>query len=79
MCSSDLSLQLKDGRVLKKHVAHARGSVANPMTDTDLEDKFRAQCKGVLTTAQAGKLLQLCWNIGQLKRVSDIARASVPK
>jgi 2-methylcitrate dehydratase PrpD len=74
-----IALQLKDGRVLKKHVAHARGSVANPMTDADLDAKFRAQCKGVLTAAQMEKLSQLCWNIGQLKRVSDIARASVPK
>ena len=73
-----ITMTLKDGRVLEKHIKHAVGSVARPMSDADLELKFRGLCKGILPVAQSGKLMGLCWNVGQLKNVAEIARASVP-
>ena len=73
-----ITLTLKDGRVLKKHVAHCMGSVDNPMSDADLEAKFRLLCKGLLPVAQVEKLMGLCWNVGKLKSAAEIARAAVP-
>ena len=35
------AIRLKDGRVPDKHVEHAIGSLARPMSDADLEAKFR--------------------------------------
>jgi 2-methylcitrate dehydratase PrpD len=71
-------MTLKDGSVLEKYVEHVVGSVARPMSDADLEAKFRGLCKGILPAAQADKLIGLCWNVGKLKRVAEIARASAP-
>lgn len=73
-----ITLKLKDGRVLEKYIEHAVGSVARPMSDADLEAKFRALTKGILPAAQADKLIGLCWNVGKLKSAAEIARASVP-
>ncbi|MEQ1776221.1 MAG: MmgE/PrpD family protein, partial [Burkholderiales bacterium] len=73
-----MTMTLKDGRVFKTFVEHAVGSVARPMSDTDLEAKFRALVKGILPLAQADKLIGLCWNAGQLKNAAAIARAAVP-
>jgi 2-methylcitrate dehydratase PrpD len=73
-----ITMTLKDGRVLKKFVEHVVGSLARPMSDADLEAKFRGLCKGILPAAQADKLIALCWNVGKLKRAAEIARASVP-
>ncbi len=73
-----ITMTLKDGRVLEKFIEHAVGSLARPMSDADLEAKFRALCKGLLPAAQVDKLIRLCWNVGKLKRAAEIARASVP-
>lgn len=73
-----ITMTLKDGRVLVKNIEHCKGSVDNPMRDEDLEAKFRALCKGILPAAQVEKLIGLCWNVGKLKSVAEIARAAVP-
>ncbi len=73
-----IAMTLKDGRVLEKHIEHCVGSVDNPMSDVDLEAKFRLLCKGILPAAQADKLIGLCWNVGKLKSMTEMARASVP-
>jgi len=73
-----IRMTLKDGRVLEKFIEHCVGSIDNPMSDADLEAKFRAQCKGLLPAAQVGKLIGLCWGMGALKNASEIARAAVP-
>jgi 2-methylcitrate dehydratase PrpD len=73
-----ITMKLKDGRVLEKNIDHAVGSVARPMSDADLEAKFRALAKGILPAAQTDKLIALCWNVGKLKSAAEIARASAP-
>jgi 2-methylcitrate dehydratase PrpD len=72
-----IEMTLKDGRVLKKSIEHALGSIARPMSDADLEAKFRALVKGILPAAQTDKLIGLCWNVSKLKNAAEIARASV--
>lgn len=73
-----ITLTLKNGRVFEKYIEHCVGSIGNPMSDADLEAKCRLLCKGILPVAQTEKLMGLCWNVNKLKRVAEIARASVP-
>ena len=73
-----ISMKLKDGRTLEKTIEHVVGSLARPMSDADLEAKFHALSKGILSSAQTEKLIGLCWNVGKLKNAAEIARASVP-
>ena len=49
---------LADGRVLSAFVEHARGSIARPMTDAELDEKFLAQAEMVLDDAKARRLLE---------------------
>jgi 2-methylcitrate dehydratase PrpD len=76
--AAHIAIRLKDGRVLTKHVEHAIGSLARPMSDADLEAKFRKFAKGILTPAEGDALLKLCWSLDKLKDAGEIARASVP-
>jgi 2-methylcitrate dehydratase PrpD len=69
---------LADGRALEKHVEHVIGSLARPMTDEDLETKFRGQAEGVLSAKKTDELLSLCWSVSDLDDAASIARASVP-
>jgi hypothetical protein len=48
------------------------------MSNLDLEAKFRGQAEGILSKAEADKLIGLCWDIGRLDDAGEAARASVP-
>ncbi len=73
-----ITIRLKDGRSLEKFVEHAVGSLGKPMSDADLEAKFRGLTEGILSRAESDKLIGLCWDIGKLKDAGEAARASVP-
>ena len=69
---------LASGRVLEKHVEHVVGSLANPLSNADLETKFRGQAEGVLSEGEIQELLSLCWSVASLPNAAAIATASVP-
>ena len=73
-----VSIKLKNGKTLEKYVEHAVGSLDRPMSDADLEAKFRGLVQGILSTSETDKLIRLCWDVGKLEDVGAIARASVP-
>jgi 2-methylcitrate dehydratase PrpD len=71
-------IRLRDGRTLETFVEHAIGSLERPMSDADLEKKFRGLVAGVLPDAQIESLIKLCWGTGGLKDAAEVARATVP-
>jgi 2-methylcitrate dehydratase PrpD len=73
-----VTITLADGRKLEKHVEHAIGSLERPMSDADLEKKFRGQAEGVLPAGQTDQLVSACWSIDSAKNVADVARSAVP-
>lgn len=73
-----VTITLKDGRVLKKHVEHAIGSLARPMTDADLDAKFGSLADPILGAQEASRLRDLCWNIEKLDDVAVLAAAAMP-
>jgi len=73
-----VAITLRDGRRLEKHVEHAVGSVEKPMSDSDLEAKFRSLAEGVLAADRTRELIALCRSIETLRDVAAIPRASVP-
>lgn len=73
-----ITITLKDGRTLEKSVAHAIGSLERPMSDADLEAKFRSLAHGVLSNAETDRLIRLCWDVGALPQAAEVARAAVP-
>lgn len=73
-----VAIRLRSGKVLEKFVEHAVGSLDRPMSDADLEAKFRGLADGILSKAETDRLIGLCWEVGKLKDVGEVARASVP-
>jgi 2-methylcitrate dehydratase PrpD len=73
-----ITLKLRNGKTLEKFVEHAIGSIARPMSDADLETKFRGLARGILSTAETERLIALCWDIAKLKDAGEVARAAVP-
>ncbi len=73
-----VTITLKNGRSVERHVEHALGTVQRPMSDADLEDKFRALASGVLPAARIDELIALCWQLESLPDVGSIAQAAAP-
>ena len=74
-----ITIKLKDGGVLEKHVEHSIGSLYRPMSDDDLEAKFRGLAADILPGGDTDALIKLCWSVEKLKDAGEIARAAVPR
>jgi len=69
---------LADGRKITVHVEHAIGSLQRPMSDADLEAKFRGMADAVLGADQARQLIAACWQLGQAANAEQVARLARP-
>jgi 2-methylcitrate dehydratase PrpD len=70
----EMSIELSDGRVLRKRIEHAIGSLEKPMSDADLERKFTDLAEAILPRQQTAKVMELCWKIEELADAGEIAR-----
>jgi 2-methylcitrate dehydratase PrpD len=73
-----VTVRLTNGKTLEKVVEHAIGSLDRPMSDDDLEAKFRGLVKPILSATECDRLIALCWDLGALNDAAEVARASVP-
>lgn len=71
-------IRLADGRVLERSIEHVVGSLDRPMTDADLEAKFRGLAQDHLSDADVAALIAMLWEIERLPDAGAIAQACVP-
>lgn len=71
-----IAITLTDSRALDRHIPHALGSLENPMSDQDIQEKFNSLAVPVLGDKAASRLLALCWDAENLKDAGDIPRAA---
>jgi 2-methylcitrate dehydratase PrpD len=74
---ADVTAVLTDGRRVHVFVEHAIGSLANPMTDAQLEAKFRGMADAVLGAERCSALIAACWGVGRAADVRALARQGV--
>ena len=67
-----LTLKLKSGEVLEKRVDAPRGHALNPMSDDEVEAKFRSMAVPMLGKASADAALELMWTVDQLDTLEDV-------
>ena len=73
-----IEVELQDGRRLSKLVEQSLGNIHRPLTDKQLEEKFRDQALLVLPAPDVESAIQLCWQIDQLEDVGELVRTTVP-
>lgn len=67
-----LRIRTRSGATLEKEVTFPRGHARNPMTDAEVEEKFRALAEPLLPPARIAEILDRCWylerqtNLGEL-------------
>jgi 2-methylcitrate dehydratase PrpD len=73
-----IAVVTKDGRTLSVRIEHCHGSLAHPLSDGDLDAKFRGLVKETLTEDETEALIRLCWSVDSVDDAGMLARATVP-
>ena len=76
--AADVVIALKDGQRHHAFVPHALGSLERPLTDADLEHKFRALVEWGFSTCNAYDVIELVWSFDNINDAASLARTTVP-
>ena len=76
--AADVVIALKDGVRHHAFVPHALGSLERPLSDTDLENKFRALAASGYSTCDAYDVIELIWSFDNINDAAALARTTVP-
>src|SRR6202140_4876196 len=67
-----VNITTTDGRQLSKQLDYPKGDPRNPLSDAEIEEKFRALAEGVLSAKAQGKLIDAIWNLEKWASVSKL-------
>ncbi len=62
-----------DGKLYAAYIDNSRGNAANPLSDAEIEAKFRSLADGVLPARRVDRLLAALWAFDEQPRASDAA------
>jgi 2-methylcitrate dehydratase PrpD len=74
----DITVRMQDGTTHRLFVEQSLGNVHMPLSNAQLDEKFRDQAVLALPAAQVEKLIDACWRIDTLADAGEIARATRP-
>ena len=67
-----VSVRTATGKEYVKQVDFPLGHPRNPMSDREVEEKFRTLAAGKLDRARAGKVIDLVWKLDRLKDIGSL-------
>jgi len=70
--SATVNVETSDGRSLSHHSPTRKGDPDNPLSDAELEDKYRELVEPVIGADAATALLDACWNLEQQDDVGGL-------
>lgn len=68
-----------DGTVKEAAIRHAKGAPGNPMTEEELQTKFRANTKALFPESRVTKIIDTILNLEKVNRVSDLTKLMTSK
>ena len=71
-----IEVELTTGEKLNRFVEQSLGNIHRPLTNRQLDDKFRDQAVLALPEPQVEKVIDLCWRIDQLRDVNELIQAA---
>jgi 2-methylcitrate dehydratase PrpD len=74
-----VDVEMTDGRVLSRFVEASIGNLARPLTDHQLDAKFRDQAVLALPAPQVDEVLASCWRIDTLEDVGEFVAGAIPQ
>jgi 2-methylcitrate dehydratase PrpD len=74
---SHIEVELANGETMTRFVEESLGNIRRPLSDAQLEDKFRDQAVPKLGLAQVNKLIDLCWRLDELESANTVVEATL--
>jgi len=77
-----VNITIKDGSTFSKQLDYPKGDPRNPLSDAEIEEKFRALAEGVLSKKAQDKLIAAIWNLekaGSVSKLMALMKADVKK
>src|SRR5439155_21694177 len=69
---SDVQVELENGQILHRFVECSLGNLRRPLSDAQLEEKFREQAP----VPQVDRVIDLCWRLNELQDVDELTKAT---
>jgi 2-methylcitrate dehydratase PrpD len=69
---SDIEVELENGQVLHRFIECSLGNLRRPLSDQQLEEKFRDQAR----VREVNKLIDLCWRLDELHDLNEVVSAT---
>jgi 2-methylcitrate dehydratase PrpD len=76
--SCRMTLEMNDGRKFVSQIDYPKGSIQNPMSDTELQAKFDSLAAPVLGERRAGQLADAVWRVERAPSVRALMRLTAP-
>jgi 2-methylcitrate dehydratase PrpD len=73
-----IEVEMADGTVLTRFVPASIGNLARPLSDRQLDAKFRDQAVLALPASQVEEVLVSCWRLDTLDDVGNFAASAIP-
>ena len=67
-----VNITTTDGRKFSKQLDYPKGDPRNPLSDAEIEEKFRALAEGVLSEKAQDKLIDAIWNLEKCASVAKL-------
>lgn len=67
-----VTVKLRDGRSLTERVDYPHGSAKNPLTDSEVEEKFLTFANRLLDQDQVESLLHRLWRLDEVENVGEV-------
>jgi 2-methylcitrate dehydratase len=67
-----VTVRTSSGKEYVKQVDHPLGHPRNPMSDREVEEKFRSLAASQLNRRAAGRIIEFVWNLDQVKDIGSL-------
>ncbi len=69
---NDVRIELRSGKVLQRRVTYGRGHPKNPMTDAEVEAKFRGLVRPILSEQRMNQVLETIWKLEEVSELGSL-------
>jgi 2-methylcitrate dehydratase PrpD len=76
--SVGIAVTMKDGRRIERFVRHAIGSLERPLSNAELDAKFRRSSEPVLGVMATEAVLKVAWELPRLLSIVELMEKTVP-
>jgi 2-methylcitrate dehydratase len=67
----------RDGRRFKKHIDVPHGTIEDPLTDKELEEKFSDMASKYMSREKIRQMVEMCWNVEKLENLSTLTKMMI--